>query len=163
MTLSPRERQVADLRAAGLGYLAIGIRLGISPKTVSENLKKVYVKLNLDKQAHNGRAEMLKNALAGLVLILLLCGWHIPVLQHPAAGKARDVKGDLVVIDYRHGDRHTWTPEAQQEYQHYLSQAHHMPHARYALRIEDADPAELKAYCDWLHAQGERSPFKNRY
>ena len=64
MTLSPREQQVADLRATGLGYNGIGQRLGISPNTVSQHLMKVYVKLNLDKRAHNGRAEMLRKVLA---------------------------------------------------------------------------------------------------
>jgi DNA-binding CsgD family transcriptional regulator len=45
--LSPRERQVAQLAADGLGSLAIGAHLGISEATVSVHLRRIYAKLGI--------------------------------------------------------------------------------------------------------------------
>ena len=60
--LSPRERQVLDMVAAGLGNQAIGRRLDISPKTVANIISTVLVKIGVPDRSH--AAEMAR--LAGL-------------------------------------------------------------------------------------------------
>ncbi|HEV8200702.1 MAG TPA: LuxR C-terminal-related transcriptional regulator [Candidatus Polarisedimenticolia bacterium] len=49
--LSPRERQVLALLAAGLGNKQIGARLRVSPHTVSSHLKNLYAKLKVSNRA----------------------------------------------------------------------------------------------------------------
>jgi len=45
--LSPREREVMELLATGLGAQEIGVRLGLSEKTVRNNLSNIYAKLDV--------------------------------------------------------------------------------------------------------------------
>lgn len=47
VALSPREREVADLAAAGLSDPAIARRLGISVYTVKQHLKQARLKLGV--------------------------------------------------------------------------------------------------------------------
>jgi DNA-binding NarL/FixJ family response regulator len=49
--LTPRERQVLDLVAAGLSNQAIANRLGISLKTVRNQVSNVFVKLQVENRA----------------------------------------------------------------------------------------------------------------
>ncbi|GCB48372.1 hemoglobin-dependent two component system response regulator hrrA [Streptomyces sp. NL15-2K] len=44
--LSPRERQIMDLLSTGLGAQEIGLGLGLSEKTVRNNLSNIYAKLD---------------------------------------------------------------------------------------------------------------------
>jgi DNA-binding NarL/FixJ family response regulator len=44
--LSPRERQIMELLSTGLGAQEIGLRLGLSEKTVRNNLSNIYAKLD---------------------------------------------------------------------------------------------------------------------
>ncbi|WTL80211.1 response regulator transcription factor [Streptomyces sp. NBC_01518] len=44
--LSPRERQVMELLSTGLAAQEIGMRLGLSKKTVRNNLSNIYAKLD---------------------------------------------------------------------------------------------------------------------
>lgn len=44
--LSPREREVMELLSTGLGAQEIGLRLGLSEKTVRNNLSNIYAKLD---------------------------------------------------------------------------------------------------------------------
>jgi DNA-binding NarL/FixJ family response regulator len=61
--LTPRERQVLDLLAAGLPVAAIGTRLGLAPKTVANHASALFAKLHVA-----GRAEAVERARrAGLV------------------------------------------------------------------------------------------------
>ncbi len=55
--LTPRERQVLELLTAGLTTVAIGQRLGLAGKTVTNHLSSVFTKL----QVH-GRAEAVERA-----------------------------------------------------------------------------------------------------
>lgn len=45
--LTPREREILDLLAAGLGNAAIGERLALAPKTVANNVSSIFVKLQV--------------------------------------------------------------------------------------------------------------------
>jgi DNA-binding NarL/FixJ family response regulator len=45
--LTPREREILDLLAAGLPNAAIGERLGLAPKTVANNVSSIFVKLQV--------------------------------------------------------------------------------------------------------------------
>ncbi|CAN5240127.1 response regulator transcription factor [soil metagenome] len=45
--LTPREREVLDLLAAGLANAAIGARLGLAPKTISNHTSAVFAKLRV--------------------------------------------------------------------------------------------------------------------
>ena len=49
--LTPTERQIAELIAAGRTYREVAAELFISPKTVQWNLSKVYRKLDIRSQA----------------------------------------------------------------------------------------------------------------
>ena len=49
--LTPRERQVLDLLAAGLGPVEIGSELSISPKTVATHVEHIYAKLGVHTRA----------------------------------------------------------------------------------------------------------------
>ncbi len=49
--LTPRERQVLDLLAAGLGPVEIGGELSISPKTVATHVEHIYAKLGVHTRA----------------------------------------------------------------------------------------------------------------
>ncbi|MEU0649552.1 response regulator transcription factor [Streptomyces umbrinus] len=44
--LSPREREIMELLSTGLGAQEIGLRLGLSEKTVRNNLSNIYAKLD---------------------------------------------------------------------------------------------------------------------
>ncbi|WP_053671353.1 response regulator transcription factor [Streptomyces sp. NRRL B-1140] len=44
--LAPRERQIMELLSTGLGAQEIGLRLGLSEKTVRNNLSNIYAKLD---------------------------------------------------------------------------------------------------------------------
>ncbi|WP_407700067.1 response regulator transcription factor [Streptomyces liliifuscus] len=44
--LSPREREIMELLSTGLGAQEIGLRLGLSGKTVRNNLSNIYAKLD---------------------------------------------------------------------------------------------------------------------
>ncbi|MBV1936200.1 response regulator transcription factor [Streptomyces sp. BV286] len=44
--LSPREREIMELLSTGLGAQDIGLRLGLSEKTVRNNLSNIYAKLD---------------------------------------------------------------------------------------------------------------------
>ncbi len=55
--LTPREREVLNLIAAGLPNLTIGTRLGLAPKTVSNHTSAVFAKLQVA-----GRAEAIVRA-----------------------------------------------------------------------------------------------------
>ena len=48
--LSPREREILDLLAEGLPYKQIADRLGISPHTVHNHLRKIYGKLHVQSR-----------------------------------------------------------------------------------------------------------------
>jgi DNA-binding NarL/FixJ family response regulator len=45
--LTPREREILDLLAAGLPNAAIGERLALAPKTVANNVSSIFVKLQV--------------------------------------------------------------------------------------------------------------------
>ena len=62
--LSPREREVADLVAAGLANKAIAQRLFISPKTVEKNITALYGKLGVATRVQLAR-RILGNAPPG--------------------------------------------------------------------------------------------------
>jgi len=49
--LTPRERQILDLLAAGLGPVEIGNELSISPKTVATHVEHIYAKLGVHTRA----------------------------------------------------------------------------------------------------------------
>ncbi len=49
--LTPRERQVLELLAAGLPTGAIAARLGLAAKTVTNHASAVFVKLQVDGRA----------------------------------------------------------------------------------------------------------------
>jgi DNA-binding CsgD family transcriptional regulator len=51
--LTPRERQVASLAAAGVASAAIAEQLGVSRRTVDNQLGRVYTKLGI-----SGRSEL---------------------------------------------------------------------------------------------------------
>ena len=55
--LTPRERQVLELLAAGLSTAAIGARLELAPKTVTNHASAVFAKLRVA-----GRAEAVERA-----------------------------------------------------------------------------------------------------
>jgi DNA-binding NarL/FixJ family response regulator len=55
--LTPRERQVLELMTAGLTTSAIGARLGLAPKTVTNHTSAVFAKLQVQ-----GRAEAVARA-----------------------------------------------------------------------------------------------------
>ncbi|WP_328305418.1 response regulator transcription factor [Actinomycetospora sp. NBC_00405] len=55
--LTPRERQVLELLAAGLTTTAVGTRLGLAPKTVTNHASSVFAKLGV-----SGRAEAVARA-----------------------------------------------------------------------------------------------------
>jgi DNA-binding NarL/FixJ family response regulator len=55
--LTTRERQVLELLAAGLSTTAVGARLGLAPKTVTNHASAVFVKLGV-----SGRAEAVERA-----------------------------------------------------------------------------------------------------
>jgi HD-GYP domain-containing protein (c-di-GMP phosphodiesterase class II) len=56
--LSPREVEVLQLLASGLSNKDIARRLGISPKTVSNHVEHVYVKIGTDNRAGAGLFAM---------------------------------------------------------------------------------------------------------
>ena len=45
--LTPREHEILDLLASGLGNTAIGEQLSLSPKTVANNVSSIFVKLQV--------------------------------------------------------------------------------------------------------------------
>jgi len=49
--LTPREREVLGLIAAGLGNAIISARLGLSPKTVSNHVSNFFAKLQIATRA----------------------------------------------------------------------------------------------------------------
>ncbi len=49
--LSPREREVLDLLAAGLSNAAIGNRLGLAAKTVANNVSSIFTKLQVSDRS----------------------------------------------------------------------------------------------------------------
>lgn len=49
--LTPRERQILGLIAAGLGNATIGARLGVTPKTVSNHVTNIFTKLQVATRA----------------------------------------------------------------------------------------------------------------
>lgn len=49
--LTPRERQVLELMAAGLPTRAIAVRLGLAPKTVTNHASVMFAKLHVDGRA----------------------------------------------------------------------------------------------------------------
>lgn len=49
--LTPRERQVLDLIAAGLGNATIAARLGISPNTIANHTSSIFAKLHVASRA----------------------------------------------------------------------------------------------------------------
>jgi len=49
--LTPREREVLGLIAAGLGNAIISARLGLSPKTVSNHVSNLFAKLQIATRA----------------------------------------------------------------------------------------------------------------
>jgi DNA-binding NarL/FixJ family response regulator len=53
--LSPSERAVAELAAAGMTNRDVAAALFISPKTVEANLARIYRKLNIRSRAELGR------------------------------------------------------------------------------------------------------------
>ncbi|HEY2221621.1 response regulator transcription factor [Actinomycetospora sp.] len=55
--LTAREREVLELLAAGLTTAAIGARLGLAPKTVTNHASAVFAKLHVE-----GRAEAVERA-----------------------------------------------------------------------------------------------------
>ncbi|MGN9912215.1 response regulator [Phytohabitans sp. LJ34] len=50
-SLTPREREVLDLIAAGLGNTAIAARLRVSPNTVANHISSVFAKLQVASRA----------------------------------------------------------------------------------------------------------------
>jgi DNA-binding CsgD family transcriptional regulator len=62
--LTVRERAVLDLVADGLTNVAIGRRLGISPKTVNAHLEHVYAKLGVSTRASAVVAALSRGELA---------------------------------------------------------------------------------------------------
>ncbi len=50
-SLTPQEREVADLAAAGLSNREIAARLFVSPRTVSAHLYRVFPKLGIASRA----------------------------------------------------------------------------------------------------------------
>jgi DNA-binding NarL/FixJ family response regulator len=56
-TLTPREREVLELIATGLGNAAIAGRLGLSPNTISNHISSIFGKLQVA-----GRAEAIVRA-----------------------------------------------------------------------------------------------------
>lgn len=54
-SLTPSEREVADLAARGLTNRQVAERLFVSPKTVEANLSRVYSKLGIGSRAELGR------------------------------------------------------------------------------------------------------------
>lgn len=55
--LTPREREILDLLAGGLGNAAIGERLSLAAKTVANNVSSIFVKLQVA-----GRSEAIVRA-----------------------------------------------------------------------------------------------------
>ena len=55
--LTPREREILDLLAAGLGNVAIAERLSLAAKTVANNVSSIFVKLQVA-----GRSEAIVRA-----------------------------------------------------------------------------------------------------
>jgi DNA-binding CsgD family transcriptional regulator len=53
--LTPRERQVGELAAQGLGTRQIGKLLGVSESTINVHIRAVYRKLGIDSRAQLGR------------------------------------------------------------------------------------------------------------
>jgi DNA-binding CsgD family transcriptional regulator len=53
--LTPSERQVAALAAAGLTNVAVATQLSVSPKTVEAHLTRIYQKLAIHSRAELGR------------------------------------------------------------------------------------------------------------
>jgi DNA-binding NarL/FixJ family response regulator len=49
--LTPREREVLDLVAAGLGNATIASRLGVSPNTISNHISNIFGKLQVASRA----------------------------------------------------------------------------------------------------------------
>ncbi len=49
--LSPREREVLDLIAAGRSNAAIAARLGLSPKTIGNHISSIFTKLGVSSRA----------------------------------------------------------------------------------------------------------------
>ncbi|MFU8874315.1 response regulator transcription factor [Micromonospora sp. SL4-19] len=49
--LTPREREVLNLIAAGLGNAAIAVRLGLAPATVSNHISSIFGKLQVASRA----------------------------------------------------------------------------------------------------------------
>ncbi len=50
-SLTPREREVLDLIAAGLGNATIAARLGISPNTIANHTSNIFAKLQVTSRA----------------------------------------------------------------------------------------------------------------
>ena len=50
--LAPREREILDLVAAGLGNASIGARLALSPKTVANHLTTIFHKIAVSDRGH---------------------------------------------------------------------------------------------------------------
>ncbi len=57
-SLSPRERQAADLVAQGYTNIAIARRLGISPQTVKNHISNIYDKMNLRQPDRHPRVTL---------------------------------------------------------------------------------------------------------
>ena len=55
-TLTPTERQIAQLAADGLTNKGIAARMFVSAKTVEANLSRVYRKLDISARTQLGRA-----------------------------------------------------------------------------------------------------------
>ncbi|SBT38739.1 response regulator transcription factor [Micromonospora narathiwatensis] len=49
--LTPREHEVLNLIAAGLGNAAIAVRLGLAPATVSNHISSIFAKLQVASRA----------------------------------------------------------------------------------------------------------------
>lgn len=49
--LTPRERQILDLLAAGMSNAAIARRVGVAPKTVANNVSSIFTKLQVADRA----------------------------------------------------------------------------------------------------------------
>jgi len=49
--LTPRERQILDLLAAGLPNASIATRLGVAPKTIANNVTAIFTKLQVASRA----------------------------------------------------------------------------------------------------------------
>ena len=58
MGLTAREREVLSLLAQGLPNKSVAKRLGISPKTVSNHIERVYAKLGVTNRAGAAMAAM---------------------------------------------------------------------------------------------------------